>query len=283
MGAEQIQDRYWKWEGHAVVLGVLRLQKHGQLFIHRDWEWKKSEFRLERVFQDPEFVDVTEREARRIIGERTLQRKLGQDPTNWPKNCLVPFPERFEQEIDLIAQAVRISQSEPSRARELMNSVDEDSMKRWFIDVALKSGEWRAAYSGFSTEGRTAESRKRKAPTQVELEAMFQRDNWRCRYCGIRIGGNREIFVRFAERIDMPELISGRSDEGRHGVYLMLMASYDHVIPWSQGGSDGLENLVTSCWCCQFGKFKYGLDVLALDNPFSRAPYPRDSWDGLNP
>jgi 5-methylcytosine-specific restriction endonuclease McrA len=48
------------------------------------------------------------------------------------------------------------------------------------------------------------------------INEVFRRDNYTCRYCG-RIGGKLEA---------------------------------DHIIPFSKGGSDELDNLVTSCRTC---------------------------------
>ena len=79
----------------------------------------------------------------------------------------------------------------------------------------------------------------------------------------------------------MPELVAGRTDETRHGLYLMLMASHDHVKSHSEGGSNEDSNLVTSCWGCQFGKYKYSLRELRLDNPLDTEPVMLENWNGL--
>jgi len=53
---------------------------------------------------------------------------------------------------------------------------------------------------------------------------VFKRDNFTCRYCGRKTPN--------------------------------VVLEIDHVIPKSEGGSDDLENLVTSCWECNRGKGK---------------------------
>ena len=122
----------------------------------------------------------------------------------------------------------------------------------------------------------------RKIVSQTKLDELFARDMWRCRYCGIRVAGNRKHFKKFANAIGMPELIAGRTDESRHGLYLMLMASYDHVKPVNQEGTNDSTNLVTACWCCQFGKYKYSLDELGLTGPINLELVVSDSWVGLD-
>ena len=212
--------------------------------------------------------------------ENVLMKELGSDYSRWPKNNLIQYPQEFESQIDIVKQALSVAESNPNYARQLIGSIDEKAMKRWFIDVALWSGAWRAKFSGNSGVD-VKNPRRRRAISQKRLEDLFERDKWRCRYCGIRVAGNRKHFKKFAEAIRMPELVSGRTDESRHGLYLMLMASYDHVKPHSEGGSNDDSNLVTSCWSCQFGKYKYSLDELRLQNPLDVAPVALWDWHGL--
>ena len=213
--------------------------------------------------------------------EAQLQESLGTDKASWNKNCHVPSPKEFDEQIDLVAEAVRIANSDPARAKEIVQSLDTEPMKRWLIDVALWSGAWRAERMGLH-EKRMKSLGIRKIVSQKKLNELFTRDKWRCRYCGIRVAGNRKHFKKFAQAIDMPELISGRTDESRHGLYLMLMASYDHVKPVNQDGTNDSTNLVTACWCCQFGKYKYSLDELGLTGPINLELVVSDSWVGLD-
>ena len=210
-----------------------------------------------------------------------LHDEIGTNPAFWNKNCLVPYPKEFDQQIDLVAEAIRIAQSSPGLAREITQSLDAEPMKRWFIDVALWSGAWRAEILGNHKKAVRGLG-VRKMVSQTKLDELFARDKWRCRYCGIRVAGNRKHFKKFANTIGMPELIAGRTDESRHGLYLMLMASYDHVKPVNQEGTNDSTNLVTACWCCQFGKYKYSLDELGLTGPINLELVVSDSWAGLD-
>ena len=210
-----------------------------------------------------------------------LHDEIGTNPAFWNKNCLVPYPKEFDQQIDLVAEAIRIAQSSPGLAREITQSLDAEPMQRWFIDVALWSGAWRAEILGNHKKAVRGLG-VRKIVSQTKLDELFARDKWRCRYCGIRVAGNRKHFKKFANTIGMPELIAGRTDESRHGLYLMLMASYDHVKPVNQEGTNDSTNLVTACWCCQFGKYKYSLDELGLTGPINLELVVSDSWVGLD-
>jgi 5-methylcytosine-specific restriction endonuclease McrA len=226
-------------------------------------------------------VNKTVRESNRVAGQRKLAELLGTDSKRWPKHCLIEYPVTFDKQIDLVAQAVQLAPTDRARARKLVRSIDTDSMKRWFINVALQSGYWRAEHVGKANRRNTKTKKARKSIGQKRLEGLFERDHWRCRYCGIRIAGNRKHFKRFAEQLDLPELVRGRTDETRHGLYVLMMASYDHLVPHSQGGSDDEDNLVTACWSCQFGKFRFSLDELGIELP-PRKPRPTyKGWQGL--
>ena len=247
----------------------------------RDGHWHSSTY-LDRVTQDPEFIEISSAEAHHLIGQKTLETRLGVDSQRWPRNCLIPYPTEFEDHIDYVQQAVQSVPRDPIAARELIRQVDSEAMKRWHIDVALRSGIWRAKHSGVLGSDKP-DSPKRKSIAQKRMVAIFRRDNWRCRYCGIRVGGNRKFFEKFSSVINMPELVQGRTDETRHGLYSLLMASYDHITPHSRGGSDDDSNLVTACWGCQFGKFSFTLEELGLQTADSDISGKKGEWQGLSP
>ena len=221
------------------------------------------------------------REVNRAVGRHTLDELLGTDSTRWPKHCLVEYLVEFDTQIDLVARAMQLAATDRAGARKLVRSIDAEPMRRWFIDVALQSGYWRAEHVGNVVERGGKTERTRKSIGQKRLEGLFTRDHWRCRYCGIRIAGNRKHFKRFAEQLNMPELIRGRTDETRHGLYLLMMASYDHIVPHSQGGSDADDNLVTACWSCQFGKFRFSLEELGMNKLQQESRPTYKGWQGL--
>ena len=67
-------------------------------------------------------------------------------------------------------------------------------------------------------------SRKERAELAAGIRfAIFKRDGFRCRYCGRDVGDAVALHV-------------------------------DHVIPRSKGGTNALDNLVTSCSYCNLGK-----------------------------
>ena len=90
-----------------------------------------------------------------------------------------------------------------------------------------------------------------RMPSATATMALFARDGWRCRFCDCRVIPPK---VRTAMRVVLPGAIPWSEAEGFHGAFYALSASVDHVVPHSAGGDNGLENLVTACWSCQFGR-----------------------------
>lgn len=63
--------------------------------------------------------------------------------------------------------------------------------------------------------------RTRRKWLGVRRLRVFERDDWRCRYCGARVALSDHI---------------------------------DHVIPLSRGGSDDIDNLAAACVTCNISK-----------------------------
>lgn len=75
--------------------------------------------------------------------------------------------------------------------------------------------------------------------------AILERDDYRCRYCGIRITKLREWHI-YANR-------------------WIGLIHVDHVIPRCKGGTDDPENLVTACRYCNLTKYDQVWAPLALE------------------
>jgi hypothetical protein len=72
----------------------------------------------------------------------------------------------------------------------------------------------------------------------------------------------------------------GRENKRRHGAALVVWAQLDHVLPYKQGGRTSLDNIVTSCWACNYGKDRFSTSQLGLEDPRDYAPM-NTKWDGL--
>jgi len=91
---------------------------------------------------------------------------------------------------------------------------------------------------------------KRNTIPKSLLFEVWTRDNWVCRYC------NEPVI--FAPTLKILDSLSPK-----HGYYhahgdenymiprfARAWASVDHVVPFSKGGEDTKDNLVTACWRC---------------------------------
>ena len=67
---------------------------------------------------------------------------------------------------------------------------------------------------------------------------------------------------------------------GTHGIIHLTWPVADHVVPWNQGGRTDLDNLVSSCASCNYGKDGNTIQQIGIQNPFNREPII-DTWNGL--
>ena len=117
-----------------------------------------------------------------------------------------------------------------------------------------------------------------RMPTQSVQNQIFEKDGWRCRFCGIKVLSKKarnKLVKLFPE-----ETHWGSSEFKRHSALYAMAASLDHVIPHSRGGENELSNFVTTCYCCQFGRGQWTLEESELHDPRDFEPLV-DEWDGL--
>lgn len=109
--------------------------------------------------------------------------------------------------------------------------------------------------------------------------AVLKRDGYRCRYCGLPVihADIRKIAARH-----YPSAVRWNSHDPaqQHAGFQCLWLQFDHVEPHSHGGRSTVENVVISCALCNFGKDKFTLRQLHIEDPRLRAPEPLD-YDGL--
>jgi len=115
-------------------------------------------------------------------------------------------------------------------------------------------------------------------PTLGIEKQVMARDGYRCRFCGSRVivKEARKAFVKA-----LPTVARwGRTNGECHFGLAVLAASIDHLVPFQRGGNNDLDNLVTTCNPCQFGRVHWLLDEVELEDPRSYPPLI-DGWDGL--
>lgn len=77
-----------------------------------------------------------------------------------------------------------------------------------------------------------------------QRQAIWERDNYTCRYCGMQIIRLRE-WHSWAKR------------------WVGLIHT-DHIVPRSKGGSDHPDNLVTACRDCNLAKYDHVWEPIPL-------------------
>jgi 5-methylcytosine-specific restriction endonuclease McrA len=119
---------------------------------------------------------------------------------------------------------------------------------------------------------------KRMPPAAIVRE-VYERDFWACRWCGTPVIADKPI--KAMHKLFPVTFYKGTTNDSMHGLMLSSRVSLDHVLPHSFGGTNEIENLVTSCWPCQFGRGNDLIERLGLSDPRERDPIPSD-WDGCS-
>lgn len=119
---------------------------------------------------------------------------------------------------------------------------------------------------------------KERMPCAAEKRALHERDGFHCRFCGIPLIRPE---VRNRIRKYYPTALRwGRTNAEKHAAFQTMAASYDHILPYSKGGNNDLENLVVVCAPCNCARFNRALEEVGLIDPRSRSPV-KSTWDGL--
>ena len=205
---------------------------------------------------------------------------LGKDPKTWPIFCLVQYPVNFDIEIDKFVSAVESAvQGSITESIKLLSTIQSQELADWFIEVGQNAGAYRMKGLGRNTSKQHS-GKKLKWPENREFEVLI-RDRFRCRYCQIRLVHERQ-FGAFEELVGNEAFPNGGTNRSRHGIRLIMRATFDHVVPVSHDSDEDknvLENVVASCWSCNFGKSYFTVEELGLEPPPERLY--RDGWDGL--
>ena len=118
-------------------------------------------------------------------------------------------------------------------------------------------------------------TKRRRSPRQ-RLD-VFQADGFLCRYTGDRL-----FFPPYLTALSaiwpntFPAHPNGKSDEA-HDAYWSHFASVDHVDPISLGGSDSVDNCITTSMARNQVRSRYGITTLGW---VIRAREPLADWDG---
>ena len=209
-----------------------------------------------------------------------LDEILGKDPKTWPIFCLVQYPVNFDIEIDKFVSAVESAvQGSITESIKLLSTIQSQELADWFIEVGQNAGAYRMKGLGRNTSKQHS-GNQLKWPKNREYEVL-ERDAYRCRYCQIRLIHEKQLDA-YEKLVGNEAFPNGDTNRSRHGIRLIMRATFDHVVPVSHDSDEDknvLENVVASCWSCNFGKSYFTVKELGLELP--REPMFQDDWDGL--
>src|SRR5690606_32421918 len=132
-------------------------------------------------------------------------------------------------------------------------------------------GAHRRRKTGIDAPSISREERHReRSPAKYEA-AVFARDGYRCRYCGLQLVDKR-VLRALELCVQEPEFFAtlrpGRvRDNDLHGAVHAFKIVADHVVPHRTGGATSLLNLVSACPTCNYGKSWYSVEELGINDP----------------
>lgn len=212
--------------------------------------------------------------------------ELGLDSENWSKVCPLLPPPHFNDSLRYFINAYQMAvETRIKDAIEELAKIPSDEMREWFEEHGSYSGhKHRVSLLGRPLpdkyEGKL-ETRKQFSTT--EQRKIFMRDTYLCRYCGVRVI-DEKILKRMETMVGRVHFASsGNSNADRHGIVFFFRATVDHVIPLSYGGQTTLDNGVTSCWNCNYGKYNALLEQMDIMDPRVMSFEKELGWNGLLP
>jgi len=194
------------------------------------------------------------------------------------KSLMDPIPEFGVAAKILDAAADAVTQEDMERARHLIALADYPEIMCHTIKLVGKlSFEVHRQVRRPDTVIRSERDKQRMPSGRIE-RSIFDRDGWRCRFCGIKVISRKARSVLL--RLFPNETHWSAKEFERHASLYSMAVSLDHVLPHSRGGKNEESNFVTVCYGCQFGRGEWTLDESELFDPRDSEPVV-DAWDGL--
>ncbi len=208
--------------------------------------------------------------------------ELGTNSNTWSKESPLPKPEWMNYEVDLFIKAVEAFKSgNKNLCLEIIGQIRTAEITEWYIEHGQMSGRHRKLQLNIPPP-ETIDIDLRdpvRSPAKLQKQ-VFERDSYHCRYCGGKLI-SQEFLKTFIKRLNSPLFSRGETNLNTHGIIHLTWPVADHVIPWNKGGRTSLDNLVSSCAPCNYGKDGYTIEQLGMIDPFER-PAKISDWDGLS-
>ena len=211
---------------------------------------------------------------------KSICTELGSDVSLWSKEAPLIPPVWFDGQLSIFEEAVRLASiGDIEKARDKLRSIRSEDLQTWFIEHGQQSGEFRKRHFRLAKPTVTVAFDPVRFPEKLAAE-VFKRDGYRCRYCCFRIVPMM-VLKAFSKAVGRDAFrMSGKNLE-RHGMVFACRGIADHVRPWNLGGRTDMDNLVSACWSCNYGKSGYTLEQIGVDDPRSRPIPIADGWDSL--
>ena len=206
--------------------------------------------------------------------------ELGIDISVWSKEAPLQPPTWFSDQIAIFEKAFKLAaQGDINKSIEVLKTIRNTDLQDWYIEHGQISGKFRNKILQIpSNKSKDIICDLLRSPEKY-AEEVFKRDNYTCQYCGGKVV-SKKILKKYEDLVGSDHFRSTGTNRQRHGIVLSSRANADHIIPWNLGGKTNLDNLITSCWSCNYGKSGYTLEQLKLDNPKNNN-YTNKNWFGL--
>jgi hypothetical protein len=164
----------------------------------------------------------------------------------------------------------------------LVRSADDPAVREWarpFLGAGSKNPFLHVReVAGAPPLIPRAERLPPRMPPNAMKTALRERDGYNCLFCGIPLirGEVRKAFGAAYPRV----ATWGPKNEACHAGFQCMSLQYDHVLPYSRGGENSLENLIVTCAPCNYGRMEYTLEEVGLIDPRTQQ-VQRTEWDGL--
>ena len=207
--------------------------------------------------------------------------ELGDNPSEWDTDCPLRLPGGYGSAVDTFTDAVQLFvEGQRSQCISLLETIDSASITNWYIEHGQQSGLHRSRVIGLMLGAPLPVEERYPVRSPAKLQAgVFERDGYRCRYCGNKLI-DQNLLRNFANALDSPNFTRGTTNLTSHAIIHIAWPVADHVVPWSRGGETTIDNLVASCAPCNYGKAEYTIEQIDTANPLNRPPVV-DDWDGL--
>jgi 5-methylcytosine-specific restriction endonuclease McrA len=208
--------------------------------------------------------------------------ELGTDSNTWSKESPLPKPEWMNNEVDLFIRAVdAFKAGNKDLCLEIIDQIRTAEITEWYIEHGQMSGRHRKLQLNIPPPETIDISLRDPIRSPAKLQKqVFERDSYHCRYCGGKLI-SQEFLKTFIKSLNSPLFSRGETNLNTHGIIHLTWPVADHVIPWNKGGRTSLDNLVSSCAPCNYGKDGYTIEQLGLIDPLTR-PAKISDWDGLS-